>query len=199
MYETPVTTIENVEAPVTRAGVRACPGVFGGVEWNGPAYNPEANSIFVGAVDWCGTFIRAEEIRFIEGEDYMGGSVRMDLNPASSPGPRRRWQGWLTAINASTGEVRWRYRSSRAMVAAVTTTSGGLVLCGELTGDFIALDSESGDVLYRFNTGGPIGGGIVTYQVDGKQYIAVMSRRPSGFWVDNHPGSPTALIFSLPD
>ncbi len=73
------------------------------------------------------------------------------------------------------------------MVAAVTTTGGGLVFTGELTGDFIAPDAASGDVLFRFNTGGPVGGGIVTYQIDGRQYVAVMSGSPSGFWVGELP------------
>ncbi len=106
-------------------------------------------------------------------------------------------QGWLTAVDAVSGEVKWRYRSERPMVANVTTTSGGLVLTGELSGDFLALDAHSGTVLYRFNTGGAIGGGIVTYQLDGKQYVAVTSGKPSGFWVDEHPGSPTIFVFGL--
>ena len=84
------------------------------------------------------------------------------------------------------------------MVAAVTTTSGNLVFTGELTGDFIVLDAVSGDVLYRFNTGGSIGGGVVTYEVDGKQYVGVMSGRPSPFWVDKNPGAPTVFFFALP-
>ena len=52
-------------------------------------------------------------------------------------------------------------------------------------------------MLYRFHTGGPMGGGIVTYEIDGTQYIAVMSGLPSGFWVDEYAGSPTAFVFAL--
>jgi hypothetical protein len=104
----------------------------------------------------------------------MGGKT--DLDPPSKA------QGWLTAVDASTGAVKWKYRSPRPMVAAVTTTAGNLVLTGELTGDFVAFDARNGDVLYRFNTGGPIGGGVVTYAAGGRQYIAVASavRRTSG-------------------
>ena len=107
-------------------------------------------------------------------------------------------QGWLTAIDSSSGKIRWRYRSPRPMVAAVTTTSGNVVFSGETTGDFIVLDARSGDVLYRFNTGGPIGGGIVTYEIDGKQYVGVMSGRPSGYWIDKNSGAPTVFLFALP-
>ena len=55
----------------------------------------------------------------------------------------------------------------------VATTAGNVVMSGELTGDFTVFDAQTGAVRYRFNTGGPIGGGIVTYAVGGKQYIAV--------------------------
>lgn len=52
-------------------------------------------------------------------------------------------------------------------------------LTGELTGDFLVLDAATGAVLYRFNTGGPMGGGIVTYELRGRQYIAVIRREVS--------------------
>ena len=189
VYETSIKTRENVEAPVTTKGTRACPGVLGGVEWNGPAFHPQSNSLIVPAVDWCTTFIRGEDdIRFTKGQLYMGGTIKRD--DAGS--------GWITSVDASTGAVRWRYKSPRPMVAGVTTTAGNLVLSGELTGDFIALDARSGTVRYRFNTGGPIGGGIVTYQAGAKQYIAVASGQPSQFWVGEHSGSPTIVVFSLP-
>ena len=84
------------------------------------------------------------------------------------------------------------------MVAAVTTTAGNLLLTGELNGDFVAFDARNGDVLYRFNTGGPVGGGVVTYAAGGRQYIAVASGSPSNFWVERNPGSPTIVVFALP-
>jgi alcohol dehydrogenase (cytochrome c) len=52
-------------------------------------------------------------------------------------------------------------------------------------------------VLYRFNTGGPVGGGIVTYAAGGKQYVAVASGSPSNFWVERSPGAPTIVVFAL--
>ena len=96
-----------------------------------------------------------------------------------------------------TGTVRGRYRSTRPVVAAVTATAGGLILAGELTGDFMALDAASGAVQYRFNTGGPIGAGIVTYEVGARQYIAVASGRPSRLWIEEHSGNPTVTVFAL--
>jgi alcohol dehydrogenase (cytochrome c) len=187
LTETPITTQKNVDVPLTKDGVLVCPGVLGGVEWNGPAYNPGTNLLYVNAVDWCTTFALEDSVRFVEGEMYLGGTV--DLAETS--------QGWLTAVDASTGDVAWRYRSERPMVSAVTTTGGGLVFTGELDGDFMALDARSGEVLYRFNTGGSIGGGVVSYAIGGKQYVAVAAGRAS-LWFGPE-GAPTIFVFALPD
>jgi len=188
LYETPVTTRENADTPVTTTPTHACPGVLGGVQWNGPSYSPKTDMLYTPAVDWCATFTADEEVEHRPGQLYMGGGVK--------PDPESR--GWITAVEASSGEVRWRYESEKPIVAAVTTTAGGLVLSGELTGDLIALDAESGKVLHRFPTGAPIGGGVVTYAVGGKQYVAVTSGRPSRFFQGPKPGSPTVFILSLP-
>ena len=190
LFETAITTQENVDAPVTTEGTRACPGVFGGVEWNGPAYHPGTGTLVTPAVDWCYLFtmFQPDEVRFVEGQLYMGGTWE----------PAGEATGWITSVDATSGEVRWRYHSERPVLAAVTTTAGGLVFAGELTGDFMALSAETGEVLYRFNTGGPIGAGIVSYSVEGRQYVAVASGRPSSFWWGEHPGSGTIVVFSLP-
>ena len=189
VYATPVTTIKNADVPLTKEGVVTCPGSFGGVEWNGPALNHELNMLYVNAVDWCYKFtLSSETLRHIPGRVYLGGTIQ--AMPESG--------GWLTAVDAATGEVRWKYRSQRPMVGAVTTTSGKVVFTGELTGDFLTLDARNGKVLYRFNTGGGIGGGVITYQESGKQYVAVMSGKPSRFWINEIAGAPTVFLFALP-
>jgi alcohol dehydrogenase (cytochrome c) len=188
LYSTPVTTLENVDTPVSVTGTHACPGITGGVLWNGPAYNPQTGALYVGAVDWCTTFWAAQSVRFIPGRMYLGGTYQRD--PTS--------QGWITAVDAATGDVRWKYRSPMPVLGAVTTTAGNLVFAGELTGDFIALQADTGEERYRFNTGGGIGGGIITYAIDGTQYVAVASGRPGlNFGGGDVDGTPTLFVFAL--
>jgi alcohol dehydrogenase (cytochrome c) len=145
--------------------------------------------LYVNAVDWCGTFSKDTESRYVEGAFYMGGDVRSD--------PPNKARGWLTAIDASSGTVRWKYESAKPMLAAVTTTSSNLIFTGELLGDFLTLDARTGEVLYRFNTGGRLNGGIITYAVNGKQYVAVATGAANGFWAVP-PGSATIIVFALP-
>lgn len=66
------------------------------------------------------------------------------------------------------------------MYAALTPTAGGVVLTGDLEGNFLVLNARNGRTLYRFNTGGPVTGGVITYERNGKQYVAVASGRSGG-------------------
>jgi alcohol dehydrogenase (cytochrome c) len=106
-------------------------------------------------------------------------------------------RGWLTAVDVETGDVAWRYESPRPMVGAVLSTAGGLVLAGEVTGDLIAFQADSGRELARIPVGAPVGGGVVTYAVDQRQYVAAATGRPSPFWVSEDVGLPTIVVLSL--
>ncbi len=83
--------------------------------------------------------------------------------------------GWLTAVDVETGEVRWKYHARFPMVAAVTTTAGGLVISGTLDGNLMFFEAGTGEIVNSIYTGAQIGGGIISYEVEGKQYIAVGS------------------------
>ena len=43
-----------------------------------------------------------------------------------------------------------------------------------------------------------MGGGVVTHEADGRQYVAAASGSPSGFWVHKNGGAPTIVVFGLP-
>ena len=174
LYVVPVTTRQNTDKPwiaidTTKGGERVCPGAIGGVQWNGPAYNPVTGRLYVDAADFC----------------------------AITKDPTEKSTGWLTAIDTETGKVAWRYASQRPMLSAVTSTSSRLVFAGELTGNLLALSADDGKVLYSFNVGGPITGGVATYMVGQKQYVAAMSGSANSFW-RAPPGSSTVVVFGLP-
>ena len=186
MFELPITTRSNVDVAPTVEGIHRCPGLLGGMEWNGPTYDPLSKTLFASAVDWCGTFkISEEPPTFQPATHYYGGAV--------IPDPRETAHGWLTAIDAINGKIKWQKQWATPLAAALVSTSGGLVFTGDMNDDFIALDAANGNVLYRFNTGGSIGGGVVTYQVKGKQYIATTSGVVSGFFGGSGPSMIAVL------
>jgi alcohol dehydrogenase (cytochrome c) len=188
LYQVEITTRQNIDTKPTVAGVHRCPGLLGGLEWNGPAYDPGAKTLYAATVDWCGTFTRTTDApEFTPYAHYYGGSV--------TPDPREKSRGWLTAIDSTTGKVRWKKQWPTPLVAAVTATTGGVLFTGDLDNNFLALDASNGNTLYKFNTGGSVGGGVVTYEVDGKQYVATTSGVISGFFGGS--GTSAIVIFAL--
>lgn len=111
---TPVTAIDNVDAPLTETGTRFCPGVNGGTEWNGPAFSPQTNTFYVSSVGWCTTVrVSAEKLRNVKGLPWTGSAERFVPFGTNDT----TWRGWLTAVDADDGRVRWRYESATPLVA----------------------------------------------------------------------------------
>jgi alcohol dehydrogenase (cytochrome c) len=84
--------------------------------------------------------------------------------------------GHFLAINPLTGEKKWEIPlidlpSSAGMLA----TGGGLVFTGKLTGEFIALDQDTGQTLWQFKTGSSVNATAITYTHQGRQYVTIAS------------------------
>jgi len=190
LFKTAVTTIENEGVEPSATETKFCPGGLGGTEWNGPALDSTSRTIFVGAVDWCTKVKSNRETRFIKGEGRLlqGATHSQVMDPAPS--------GWLTALDSDSGKVKWNYHADAPIVAGVTPTAGGVVLTGDMAGNFLALDSATGRVLYKKLTGGAIAGGVITYSVDGKQYVAYTSGNVSRSTF-GAVGVPTIVIMAL--
>jgi hypothetical protein len=103
LYETAITTRENADIPVSFSPLRACPGVLGGSQWNGPAYNAGTNALYAPAVDWCTTFSSFEQVRYIPGRNYMGGKTDLDP-PSKAQGWRREMEVSLAASDGGGGD-----------------------------------------------------------------------------------------------
>ena len=74
---------------------RVCPGTLGGVQWNGPSFDPNNGMVFVNTVDWC---------------------VGITPKPASDNAPAggiltfyrtEPPRGWLRAFDAATGKMKF--------------------------------------------------------------------------------------------
>jgi alcohol dehydrogenase (cytochrome c) len=189
LFKTAVTTIENEGVRPSEKEIRFCPGGAGGVEWNGPAFAPATRTLYVGSVDWC-TLVKAAPQKFVKAEGVMlwGATARMD--------PGYPAHGWLHALDSDNGHVRWKYQADAPIIAGVTATAGGIVVTGDTAGHFIALDGSDGRVLLKKDTGGAIAGGVVTYSIASRQYIALTSGNVSRS-VFGALGAPTIVIMSL--
>jgi len=196
-FKVPITTVDPVRKVVTTGGVKVCPGPAGGVLWNGPAIDPRHETIFVGAVDLCVT------LKSVPGTKYVPRGLNMGGGAA---GPQRFGEavptgdlpsGWVTAVNADTGSVRWKYHADTPVIGGVTPTAGGVVMTGDNAGNFLVFDSDNGKVLLKQPTGGALAGGVVTYARAGRQYVAFTSGNvsPTAFGA---VGRPSIVIMALP-
>lgn len=186
VFKLPVTTVLNHDVPLTPEGVRVCP--VAGVQWNGPAHSPLTGLLYVNAIDWCTLFKKGSDPKWVATIPYTGLA-----NGWGSNDPTSQWAGWINAVDPRTGQMAWRVKRPTPMYAALTPTAGNVLFTGDLDGNFLALDARDGKTLYSFDTGGPIAGGVITYEVQGKQYVAVASGHSGGSIPLN--GSATLVIF----
>ena len=147
--------------------VFSSPSFLGGKNWMPMAYSGKTGLFYVPSNEW-GMDIWNEPISYKKGAAYLGAGFTIKPNYADHIGS-------LKAIDPMTGEWKWEYKNEAPLWSGVMTTAGGLVLFGTPEGDLKALDDETGEVLWSFQTGSGVVGQPVTWEMDGEQYISVVS------------------------
>ncbi|HXD19464.1 MAG TPA: PQQ-dependent dehydrogenase, methanol/ethanol family [Vicinamibacterales bacterium] len=148
-------------------GSLTCPDVTGATNFWPPSYDPSQHLFFVNAREVCATYYAWKQ-EYVPGERYTGGAGQR------ATGPDMRAFGALRAIDPATGERRWEFQYISPSTAGVLTTASGLVFSGDAEGNFLALDSHAGKLLWRFQMGSALHGtSPITYMLDGRQQILV--------------------------
>jgi alcohol dehydrogenase (cytochrome c) len=193
-FKTQVTRVENADAPLTQEGTRFLPGTQGGTNWFGSSYSPPLNALFVPTIDWATTLKLGgpESLKHDPPQPFIGSA-----NGFGEQDPKDQRFGHISAVDADSGKVLWRYDTDTSMVASVTPTAGGVVLTGDTHGNLLAFDAANGNVLLKKALGDPIGGGIVTYQLGGIQYVAVAGGMKNPV-VQTESGPAWVAILALP-
>ena len=150
----------------TKEGIYICPGVVGATNWFSPSYNPNTGLFYVMALESCSLYF-AKSMPFTPGETYYGTGTKFPSGERS--------QKILLALSVSDGKEVWRYpQAGRGNSWGGTlTTAGGLVFFADDTDSFEAVDAETGNALWHFNTGQSFSASPMTYAVDGVQYVTI--------------------------
>jgi len=166
-----------IEAPgnkfrpgLKRKAVNVCPNLIGGKNWQSMSYNKDTGLVYIPTTNLCMDMEAVQE-DYKRGQFYL--SVNFDLGKMGPGGHG----GGLTAWDPVKQKEAWFFKEELPLNGGTMTTSTGLVFAGDVKGIFRAFDAKTGKILWEFNTGSGISAAPMTYVIDGKQYVAVVSGR----------------------
>jgi alcohol dehydrogenase (cytochrome c) len=161
------------------------------------AYHPAKNSLYIPYHDQC--FERTGDVASDTGHQRKG-----ILRPGSDP---NAFAG-IAKVNMATGQVERFYTQRFPGNGAILATAGNLIFWGDMNRRFRAFDADSGKVLWETIIGGITQTSTITYAVNGRQYVAVLTGQGSSGTSGplsqvpelNPPRGHNALfVFALPD
>jgi alcohol dehydrogenase (cytochrome c) len=169
------------------AGTPTYPGNQGGTNWYPPAFSPRTGLFYFSAWENYGTIYRPEEAEYKPGQLFVGGGFTVVTPAPGAPsigigrrGPINNWteevgNGAVMAMDPATGQVKWKFYQHDVSDAGMLTTASDLLFTGGREGHFSALDARTGTLLWKASLGGQIVMAPITYQVEGRQYLAVIA------------------------
>ena len=198
---TPIETAGNAKRPgMGRKAANICPNLIGGKNWMPMSYDVKTGLVYIPTMNLC-MDLEGIQADYKRGAFYLG--VNFDLNKVGPGGH----MGGLQAWNPVTQKEVWFNKDELPFSGGTMSTAGGVVFQGDIKGWFKAVDAKTGKLLWKFNTGSGITAAPMTYTLDGKQYVAVVSGRtlsiPAFFgalgekMVDASPEGGALYVFSL--
>jgi alcohol dehydrogenase (cytochrome c) len=174
-HDTSILGIKDDEAvknpanePTLDKSIFTCPSFLGGKNWWPGAVDPQTNVVVVPTLHACMT-MSGVPVSYAAGLPFLGETFQMKADP-SSPGIL----GSLQALDLNTGKRIWQHKTAMPWDGGALATGSGLVFSGTPDGHLIAFDEKDGKVVW---TSPQLSSGIIanpmSYQVDGKQYVAV--------------------------
>jgi len=163
------------------------PGNQGGTNWYSPSFSPRTGLMYVSAWEGYASIFRKEPAQYVPGRNFAGGGATPLTPVPGAPGirigrttPINSWtdavgHGTVMAIDPQTGQKKWTFDQYDVTDSGILTTAADLLFTGGREGYFYALDARTGVELWKASLGGQIVNAPVTYAVDGKQYVAVIS------------------------
>jgi alcohol dehydrogenase (cytochrome c) len=167
----PIETAGNVKRPgMKRKASNICPNLIGAKNWMPMSYDQQTGLVYIPTMNLC-MDLEGIDAEYKRGAFYLG--VNFDLGKMGPGGHG----GGVKAWDPVKQKEVWFNKDELPYTGAMMSTAGGLVFHGDIKGWFKALDAKTGKTLWKFNAGSGITAAPMTYELDGKQYIAVVSGR----------------------
>ena len=146
-----------------------CPAALGTKDMQPAAYSPKTNVFYVPTNHVCMDY-EPFRVAYTAGQPYVGATLSMFPAPDSHGG-----MGNFIAWDNIKGEIIWSNPEQFSVWSGALATAGDVVFYGTLEGYLKAVNSDTGEELYRFKTPSGIIGNVMTYMHNDKQYIGVLS------------------------
>jgi quinohemoprotein ethanol dehydrogenase len=172
---------ENTGRPIENPGIRysetgksvqMMPGPDGAHTWHPMAFSPKTGLVYIPAQEIGKKFTPVKDFQI----SPEGWNLGVDV--AGTPEPKK---GYLLAWDPVNQKEVWRVDHRGPWNGGAVATGGNLVAQGDAAGYFNVYRADTGEKLWSMFAQSAIMGGPVTYEVDGEQYIAVLSGWGSAF------------------
>jgi alcohol dehydrogenase (cytochrome c) len=163
-----VTPNEDVVMKEFNKAYRICPTYTGGRDWPMGAYNPKSGLMYMPMSNLCHNSTARSDRPSTPANGYNTTNV-----PMLAAGKDK--VGRIDAVNVETGKTEWTWETRVGNYSPMLTTGGGLVFNGGLDRYLRAFDADNGTLLWQTRLPQTTAGGIASYSIGGKQYIAVVA------------------------
>ena len=171
--------VETDIAKSIRAGMATehWPSTRGGKNWQHAAFNPDTGMLY------ANTFHEGRMYKHLETKPRVVGQRYQFIENLPLPRAADQPVGHMEAIDPLTAQKKWRTPLMDFQIwSAMLATGGGLLFTGKETGEFIAVDADTGEIVWQFQTGSGINAMPVTYTHRGRQYVTVLSGIGGLYW-----------------
>ncbi len=146
-----------------------CPAALGTKDQQPSAYSPKTGLMYVPTNHVCMDY-EPFRVSYAAGQPYVGATLSMFPAPDSHGG-----MGNFIAWDPVAGEIKWSLPEQFSVWSGALATAGDVVFYGTLEGYLKAVDSNTGEELYKFKTPSGIIGNVFTYEREGKQFVGILS------------------------
>jgi quinohemoprotein ethanol dehydrogenase len=196
--------VENPDMDYTEKAKWVLPGPLGAHNWQAMSVDVDSGVVYIPAQDNPLIYGVSEQLkktgvlkhepgRWNTGIEF-GRVTKMFIdNIAEQPTPK----GYLKAFDPLTGKDKWSVEIPHYWNGGVLSSAGGLVFQGDALGMLKAYDKDTGEVVWEFNTYTSMLAPPVTFEIDGVQYVSILTGSGGGDLFGGEPLPPVAEHASL--
>ncbi|MCH2173434.1 PQQ-dependent dehydrogenase, methanol/ethanol family [Myxococcota bacterium] len=179
--------VENAELDYLNEPKWILPGPLGGHNWQSMSFDASTRTVYFPAQEHPLIYQLSDEYKqngFVKrnpstmnlGLEIGRLSQIIDENVDAMPASA----GYLKAFDPLTGEEKWVHEHLHYWNGGALATRGGLVFQGDAMGNFSAYHSDTGEILWQFQTYTSILAPPISFEIDDRQYVSVMTGAGGG-------------------